>query len=381
MNILTKIFKKIFALFMSLLSAISIRVPSKPVEVDNTAEKTSYPYVYVHGFFGWGEEDKANDTLPYWGLSTGDDIEAFNKSGFTCAAASVDPVGSAWDRACELYAQIFGTVVDYGAAHSAKFGHDRYGKDYTGKALVKNVSAKDKINIVCHSFGGPTCAMFASIMEYGSAEELAATKDGTISPFFTGGKGDYIYSITGIAGAYNGTTLCIAGEKIEKLLGGSTANGDNALYDMNPDNSVEMNKAIKTVDSIYYFTVPCCSSVELKNGVSIPGTHTDLTFVVPAVIISAIHTVTEGGIVIDDSWQLNDGVVNTISEIGPFNAEMNYVGKDPGLALAETGFKKGVYNVFNTYEGSHMAVLGNIVVPDRNGKTYLVDLMTMINAL
>jgi len=34
-------------------------------------------------------------------------------------AASVAPNGSAWDRACELYAQLSGTRVDYGKAHTA----------------------------------------------------------------------------------------------------------------------------------------------------------------------------------------------------------------------------------------------------------------------
>jgi triacylglycerol lipase len=49
--------------------------------------------------------------------------------------ASMGPISSNWDRACELYAQIKGTVVDYGQAHSAKYGHARYGKDYRGKGF------------------------------------------------------------------------------------------------------------------------------------------------------------------------------------------------------------------------------------------------------
>ena len=36
----------------------------------------------------------------------------------------------AWDRACELYARLTGTTVDYGIAHSAEKGHDRFGITY-----------------------------------------------------------------------------------------------------------------------------------------------------------------------------------------------------------------------------------------------------------
>ena len=44
----------------------------------------------------------------------GDLIAFLRKKGFDCYAASVAPYGSAWDRACELYAQLSGTEVDYG---------------------------------------------------------------------------------------------------------------------------------------------------------------------------------------------------------------------------------------------------------------------------
>ena len=39
-------------------------------------------------------------------------------------------MGSAWDRTCELYAQLTGTRVDYGKAHAEKYGHARYGRTY-----------------------------------------------------------------------------------------------------------------------------------------------------------------------------------------------------------------------------------------------------------
>ena len=383
MTILTGIIRKVFSIYCALVVLIGFDMPGWCAKTDHSGDTTNYPYVFVHGFFGWGEYDEANKTMPYWGLSTGDDIETFNKGGYTAAAATVDPVGSAWDRACELYAQLTGTVVDYGKAHSEKYEHERYGEDFTGRALIEKWDAENKINIVSHSFGGPTCALFASILEYGAEEEIAATTDGSISGFFTGGKGDRIYSITGIAGAYNGTGLCVVTGAVEDFINcDSEMKGDDGLYDMHPDNAAKLNETIKSVDSIYYFTVPCCTTYENEKGKIVPDAKiTDLQFFATGVILGAMNTVTDGGIALDETWQPNDGVVNTISEIGPFNAEFNFVNASPSAELAKTGFRTGVYNVFETYSGAHMAVLGNITLPNKDGRSYLLNLMQMVNAL
>jgi len=383
MTVLTGVIRKIFSIYCAIIALIGFNMPGVNVEIDHSADKTNYPFIFVHGYFGWGDYDEANDTMPYWGLITGDDIETFNNNGFTAAAATVDPVGSAWDRACELYAELTGTIVDYGKAHSEKYGHDRYGEDFTGRALVEKWDETNKINIINHSFGGPTCALFASILEYGAEEEIAATTDGTLSDFFKGGKGDYVYSITGIAGAYNGTGLCVVTEKAENVLScGSEMKGDDGLYDMHPDNTAKLNETIKSVDSIYYFTVPCCTTTVNEKGESVPDMKiTDLQFSLTGVILGKMNTVTDAGIAIDETWQPNDGVVNTISEIGPFNAEFNFTETNPSPELAKDGFDTGVYNVFETYTGAHMSVLGNMTIPNKEGRTYLIDLMLMINAL
>ncbi len=384
MVILTNIIRRLFSVYAALMMLIFNTVmPGETLDIDHSADNTNYPYIFVHGYFGWGQFNEADEYLPYWGLSTGNDVKAFNQSGYTAASADVDPVGSAWDRACELYAQLTGTVVDYGKAHSEKYGHERYGEDYSGRALIDEWDSENKINIVSHSFGGPTCALFASILEYGADEELSATQDETVSEFFTGGKGDYIYSISGIAGAYNGTAMCILADDVgSHLPTGKYIEGDNGLYDMHPDNAAALNETIRTVDSIYYFTVPCCSSKDGCCGGTAPNLKiTDLQFLLPAFILSNMKTETDGGIVVDDTWLPNDGVVNTISEIGPFNAQFEFFDTAPCPALADSGFETGIYNVFPTYIGSHMSVMGNITKPNPDGRDYLVNLMQMINAL
>lgn len=403
MDIITSLFAKVLSLLMALLSVVPFSMPGKAAEANHTQDNTNYPYILVHGFWGWGEYDKGYDTLPYWGAFTGSMVKSFNSSGYTSAAASVDPVGSAWDRACELYAQLTGTTVDYGKAHSEKYGHDRYGENYSGKALIDSWDSDNKINIINHSFGGPTCSLFASILEYGSEEEIEATKDGSLSPFFEGGKGEYIYSITGIAGAYNGTSMTLMAGSLPDTLyslsdkaltssaktslgyfaNGNIAAPDTALYDMNPDNCAEMNKTIKTVDSIYYFTIPCCmTKVSSITGNSVPDLSVADTACIPlSLIMGKINTVTKGGMVIDEKWQPNDGEVNTYSARGPLNATLVDIGEVPCLETGKNGFEKGVYNVMATYGGSHNSLMGNTSNSAGNALPYLISLMEMINAL
>ena len=77
------------------------------------------PIVFVHGFAGWGPEEMLG--YSYWG-GTQDVIKDLNAHNYPAIAASVGPVSSNWDRACELYAQLTGTRVDYGAVHAKRFG-------------------------------------------------------------------------------------------------------------------------------------------------------------------------------------------------------------------------------------------------------------------
>lgn len=118
-------------------------------------------YVFIHGTAGWGSYDKRYEKMPYWGMRGGDLITYLNEKGFDSYAASVSPFGSAWDRACELYAQLFGKKVDYGSCHSKAFGHERFGRDYTECPLIRDLADDTKLVLIGHSFGGTTARMFA----------------------------------------------------------------------------------------------------------------------------------------------------------------------------------------------------------------------------
>ena len=129
-------------------------------------------YIFVHGLSGWGIYDKRYKWFPYWKTDrSGEDLMKYlRENGYESYAASVAPSGSAWDRACELYAQLSGTRVDYGKAHSEKYKHERFGTDFTGRALIPSADADAQLVLLGHSFGGATILLFSELMLHGDAE-------------------------------------------------------------------------------------------------------------------------------------------------------------------------------------------------------------------
>lgn len=416
MDVLNRFFDISLKGLLTASRIIPYKAPSKVIYSNRGGFDTNYPFVFVLGFWSWGSYKKSSyETLPYFGFFTGENMAlSMDRAGFRTAVADVSALGSAWDRACELYAQLTGTRVDYGRAHSEKFGHPRYGEDYTGRALIDKWDEENKINIICHSFGGPTSALFASLLAYGCDEEKAKTTDGTLSPLFEGGHDKLIHSVTGLAGAYNGTSLIIAKPAIDKTVeyltdelpfgkknplalagkavgaffdtvtAGDTPDPDTGLYDMIPENTKKLNETIKTVPGIYYFTVPVCTSKHSeKRDCEVPDMKiTDYFFALTGLILGRTQTWENGGKNVDKTWQPNDGLVNTVSEYGPANAERVFTGLNPTVSDAEKIMpEKGRYYVFKTFSGSHNTLCGGTIRPCFKARYYIEDLMEMINSL
>ena len=175
-----------------------------------------YPAVFVHGVYGWGPEEGIDKKMPYWGASSGNLMDYLMMNGFECYAVSVGPVSSAWDRACEIYACLTGTTVDYGVAHSARHNHRRFGRTYH-KPLFKDFSPEKKIHLIGHSFGGTSVRAFAYLMAFGSEEERNATPEGELSGLFAGGKADWICSCTTLCAPHNGSQLINLSEEIKLM--------------------------------------------------------------------------------------------------------------------------------------------------------------------
>lgn len=362
----------IMSVIIMLASFLGHYAPKADLQKDEW--NTNYTYVFVHGLMGWGEYDFVYKLMPYWGMFGGDLMKYLRKQGFDAHGASVAGTASAWDRACELYAQLTGTVVDYGVAHSEKCGHDRFGTDYTGKALIEKWSAEDKINLLGHSFGGATIRTFAHLMAKGDADEIAATPESEISPFFTGGKEDWIYSMTALAAPHNGTSSYNTGEiELDENGEEKIADYDTAAYDMYIDNALELNKKLTISDKTYYFSIPCSMTTQNGEGNWVPNeSRMEGLFVDSSKAIGSFTGYTKGGFYIDESWQQNDGLVNTNSAKAPmYNASKDF---------DENNITKGVWNIMPVYDGDHMSLQGGMT-KNNDVRLFYAEHLEMINKL
>jgi hypothetical protein len=85
-----------------------------------------------------------------------------------------------------------------------------------------------------------------------------------------------------------------------------------------------------------------------------------------------VNFVTEGGIVVDESWWPNDGLVNTISAKAPFNA--------PSKDYDENDVQSGIWNIMPTFIGDHTVFMGDLTKMTCVREFY-VDILNMINEL
>lgn len=384
-----KIISLILALCMSLSACSFGKTQTASVNTDDF--NTNYKFIFVHGLSGWGSYDFQNHFIKYWGMQTGDLLKFLNDNGFECYSASVNPQGSAWDRACELYAQLTGTVVDYGKEHSERCKHERFGRDFSKKPLIDKWDSENKINLLGHSFGGATVRMLSTLMAEGCQAEIDATDEADISPLFTGGKADYIYSITALACPHNGTSAYEANdgtpENITKkqqfmsnMVNSQTKPSkderveyDYADYDLRIDNALELNETLTSLDNVYYFSFPCSSTTENEDGTYSPiAERTEDMFVNSAIKIGKHTGVTQGGFEITTEWLNNDGLVNTISATAPFNAKSN-------LYNADNKLETGIWYVMPTYVGDHMSLQGDIFLKNDVRNFYLEHLARVNN--
>ena len=369
--------------------------------------ETNYPFILVHGMLGFGQDEVMDKYVPYWGMLSGGVAPYLKTLGIKeVYNPSVGKYSSAWDRACELYAQLVGGTVDYVEAHSKKYGHKRFGRTYS-KPLFEGFGPDKKVNLFGHSFGGATIRLFATLMAYGSEEEKAATPENELSDFFKGGKADWIFSITAVASVHEGTTLLYSSknlmdklEDVTYMLANITGNNplgklyeshmeqwdligfengkvvskpfsrknqkrvkeshDNVWYDLTMQGAKEVNERIKLVPEIYYFSWPCCKTTQ-KFFTSKPQQTPRLSmcpFFWPfSRSIGAYAKNTVDDYPIDEMWLQNDGVVPTISETAPFN--------EPHMDLHDRKVapKKGVWYVYDTIPLDHLGICGGFLPP------------------
>lgn len=353
-------------------------------------------YVFCHGLNGCGQYDKQYKKKPYWGGASGDVVAEWRNKGVEAYAASVAPQGSAWDRACELYAQIAGTTVDYGKAHSSEYRHSRTGRDFTGSALIPTWDADTRLVLIGHSFGGATIRLFAELLAHGSKEERAVTAPEDLSPLFAGGMAERVHAIVTLAAPTNGTSayelsadpgfkpkqvkmprrykiLDLMMKRATRIRMDDRDPRDWANFDMKPDNAQALNAKISTLPDVYYLSVPCDATVPVDGRVRTPDRQLVDPFLMrTSTLMGSYCGVTAGGCVMDEAWHANDGLVNTISARAPFGA--------PQQPFQKGNVQKGVWNVMEDLRVDHGFFSGDYMHKS-DPHAYFLGLLDLLQSL
>ncbi len=420
-------FRCVISIILAFIIAVSSAVFCFAAE-DSWKPKNKEPFIFVHGLNGWGSAEGINTVVSYWGATTGDLMSYLQSEGYECYAASVGPMSSAWDRACELYAQLVGARVDYGIAHSQANNHDRFGRTYYD-ALVPDWGELDtegkiqQVHLIGHSFGGTTIRMLIHLLTYGSPEEKAVTDSDDISGLFTGGKGDWVKSATAICTPHNSSSVYYPLKALglyeivqnisflyAGILGRTFLNGrlvdfhleqfgltdvpngekadglieamarvqhnldDTCIYDLTPEGTVKLNNEFEINEDIYYFSYPFSTTEKIDFlGIEVPKISTNpvITLTALAMGVMKFEDPTTG-VVYDEKWLANDALVNTESAKYPID--------EPHADYDSENIEKGIWNVMPVQEGDHGAAVG-LFADETETKEFYLELCEMLNAL
>ncbi len=358
-RIISLLMAVVMVLSMSLVPAYAKEKTDRIVQKDGFV--TDYPYIFVHGMGGWSPSNEIYSLSPYWGgglwLSDTDLISMLNEQGIEAYAPAVGPLSSAWDRACELYAQLVGGTVDYGEAHSKAHGHDRFGFTYE-PIMGESWNLEDKINLVGHSFGGATVRLLTSLLAYGNDEEIAMTGEET-SDLFTGGHDNCVHSCITLSAPHNGTQVSnmlydLTGPyyvivMLYNLIGTFLGNdfivfslqmghfgltpkqdekrakfsfdniwnyyqsGDNCYYDMTLRGAAELNETIKLSENTYYYSYSTAATKTDPFGKQLIYSSVTPIFYISSLMLRISEGKTYDGVTIEGDWAVNDGIVPLIS--------------------------------------------------------------------
>ena len=365
------------------------------------AAQEKMPIILVHGFCGWGRDELLG--YKYWGGTVVDIEEYLNSKGFVVHTASVGAISSNHDRACELFYQIKGGTVDYGAAHASKYKHKRFGKNYQG--FYPKWDGNHPVHLIGHSMGGQTIRVLAQLLadnHFGhnsseiwvkSATSIATPHRGTtlatMVENLSGGLAEEIVAgFLALAGSsytlydfgmdqwdlkpHPGESLHDFLKRADQTLGKTT---DVSMHDLLPIGAEEINQRVQTFTNIYYFSYATEETYVLNPSSGCEWAEPAMNPMFWAYAYYMGHYKGEQ-VHPNEQWWKNDGVVNTISMKGPSQATIvDY----NGLA------RPGVWNYLGLVESKdHGKIIGHYQDPVITGrwlKDFYHDLATMLYRL
>ena len=344
---------------------------------------TATPIILMHGFIGWGRDEM--NGYNYWG-GTIDLQDYLISQGYEVYTISMGPISSNWDRAIEAFYQIKGGQVNYGVKHSQKYNiiQSPEGKEYDGYYPIWD--GNHPIHIIAHSQGGQTARMLEYILKYNNLDED--------SELLRNEKKGWVKSITTISTPHNGTVLAdVVSENLSFLQRITPFFGimhDSAIedfynfdleqwgierrenesksdyikrlsmspiqesknfsrWDVSVQGAKEFNSIYQTDSNVYYFSYPNYSTKEISNGTHIPDSNMSLKLWPAALIMGQSSR-------FGTEWNMNDGVVNTISMKYPINLQNQ---EAPNKAFDSDNIEKGVWQVMDLIHYDHSEIIGH----------------------
>jgi triacylglycerol lipase len=415
--------------FSVILLFPSVDVAAKDIEKPHSAigpRQNNAPIILLHGFTGWGRDEALG--FNYWGgiVDVQEHLKQHDYQVFTTASG---PFSSSWDRACEIYAQIKGGVVDYGKAHSDNHGHARFGKSFEGfypewGTVNPETKQLNKVHLIGHSQGGLDARILVQLLNKGHLEEQHTMADnlGDLGLLFQGNH-DWVHSVTTLSTPHDGTTLASnvfrilpnhqqvttyvasmwsalglpaydwklsqwgleRGEdeeyddfqlRVEDSQFWNTTR-DNASWTLSPEGARETNAWVKAQPNVYYFSYSTQQTSESWfSDEHVPDIGMFVMFRPFAKWMGSYVQDSPNRVIIDKSWYANDGIVNTVSMNGP---KINSIDR---IVEYHDKPERGVWNDMGVLQGwDHFDYLGQFNSDFSDPRPFFDRLANYVSAL